>query len=275
MAWFRNTAETKDKTPSVRDLSEESRADVEAALEDGSLPSDVSREFGLPLTVVQAIRRGQIRNRTEKEKATAEASSSTEPKQKREASVQEQINLMLMQQIQTQQLSAQLDKIKADAVFEKEKRDLELERMRLELKQKRLEMEAEYEDDEDDEPEGLDPGAFIGPDGPNIWAFLTELMKKPPRSAAPTVGPTPEQQTGPSVQQHLPTPTGEDLPDVSKPLTDEQIEKYLVARATPEDRAKIKALPKTMLRKALQQRFPGITAENIERIIQKVKGDDL
>lgn len=245
--WKLNEKKTEVKTPSVRDISAETRADIDLLLEDGVLPSEIAKDYGIPLVVVQSIRRMQIMKRNEAKKPEVAPVPPDATKQ---------LHLMLMQQIQTAQLQAQLDKVKMDNEYEKEKRDLELKIKRLELREKELELEG---DDEEDDFEPITDDGDV-----NVFGFLKELLKKQGRG--PVVDSPP----------HPPTPTPEEeitasmQPDVTKPLPPEAIDRE-IAKATPADLAQIRAAPSRMVRDALRQRYPGITEENLTAIMARLK----
>jgi hypothetical protein len=247
-----------EKLPSVRDLSDEERADVEAMLEEGNLPSVVSRELGIPIHAVSTLRRMQMAREEDKKRSIEKAAG---PRTAAEPSLD--LRSSFVRQIELTELEARLQKAKDDAAYEKEKRDLDLRLRRLELRQKERELEEEYGDDE---PE------LVSDDGePNLMGFLTALLKKGERPTAQTgTGSMPyaghEAPAAPSPTTPPPPPL-----DVTKPLTDAQIEAEITAKATPEDVAKIQALPRAVLRSALEQRYPGITPENVEKVLERVK----
>lgn len=244
---------------SVRDLTEESRADALALLEDGSLPSQVAQEFGLPLSVVQALRRGQIRQREEKRAQEAPATP-------RAHAPVDEMRSMLVRQIEMAELEARLEKIKSDNAFEAEKRALELKIKRLELRARELEIEDSQAPDLPDVA-----GAVAGGDDVNLFGFLTTLLKKNSAGdrATPAVDVYDTYRVDPTPSPAPPSPTPGPV-DVTKPLTDAQIDAE-IAKATPEDLAKIAAYPASLVRHSLRERYPGITDKNLSRIMERLK----
>lgn len=254
-----NTKTTKEIIPSVKDLSDETRADIEASLEDGVSPSECVRIYGVSLGVIQSLRRMQIRSRDSKR--------GTEETRKEDPDPSKQMQIMLMQQIQTAQLQANLDKIKSDNEYEKEKRELELEFKRLELKLKREEL---YQEEEEEEEE-INPAKMLDDTGDiNIIGFLTELLKKSPREKekVEVINPVIEYQ---AVLKSDPINIPPTIADVTKPLSDEQIDQE-IAKATPQDLQMIKNSPVGIIKHGLRQRYPGITNDNLNKIVGKLKG---
>jgi len=257
---FSLKAATSAAPMSVRDLSEEARADALSLLEDGSLPSQVAQELGLPLGLVQALRRSQIRQREEKTAQNA-------PQGPRGGDV-DAMRSMLVRQIEMAELEARLEKIKSDNAFEAEKRALDLKIKRLELRARELEIEDSQAPDLPDMAE-----AVAGGDDVNLFGFLTTLLKKngagERAQAAPVADVYDTYRVDPTPSPAPPSPPAGPV-DVTKPLSDEQIDAE-IAKATPEDLEKIAAYPASLVRHSLRERYPGITDKNLYRIMDRLK----
>lgn len=233
------------RRPSIRDLSDDERADVEYLLSEGKLPSVVSNETGIDLQVVQNINRMRQASEQQARRPVQQAPKTDEQHERQR----------LRDKIEIAELEAKLDAIKADNEFNREKRELELEIKREELRAMREELNAEDEDD-------VNPEHMFTADGePNLWAFLMQLMNKAPRQV-------PQQtQTVPDANK---TPTAKEPIDWSKPQ-DQAAIMAEIDLATPEELAQIQNAPVSMLKEGLRQRYPGISKENINAFISHIR----
>ena len=224
-------------------LAQEERLKVEEMIDEGYLPTEISQETGFPAIQIYAVQKA-----LHKRRARIAAVKNPPPSEKQG----------LRAEIEELKLQAERDRIKNELEYESEKRALELQIKRLELEQKRAELEEEDEEEEDD---------LLG-DDMNLGKFLIHLMQKGARPQATSQVPLDAfagQYSDPITTAHAPQ-----QPDVTKPLTRDQIQAE-IARASPAEIAQIKAAPKSLVKKALKQKYAGITDENVKLILAELK----
>jgi len=260
---------TPARRPTVRDLTDQERADIEYFLAEGQPPSQVAQEQGFDLAVVQNVQR--MRQRTAepvKEKAA--------PVERERYTAEMSERQRLRDRIEIAELEAKLDRIKADNEFEKEKRELELEIKRAELEARRAEALG-YEDGGEDD-EGVDLAAVAADPEAQMWGFLSQLLVKNASGArsAPQAGVLPQTEVvmhpdaiAPQAASNEPA-AQPNVVDVRKPLSDEHIRGFL-RKATPAERMSAKAASDAQLAAWLSGNYPGITKTNIARVTKAIR----
>jgi len=230
-----NKEDNSDTIQSVRDLSEEDRADIEAMLDDGEMPSAVAVEFAVPLRIIQSIRRMQTR------KPAAETPRPAAPA--RDDPVAKE-----REQLEVLRIQMERESLMADAALAREERKLDIDLKREELRQIRYDM-MNPPDGGGDKAEEIMMHFDDNPIGSLLW-FLRDL-KKTSQNAPQS----------PQTQQGY---------DVTKPLAKEQI-KAVMASVSPSQIQETKKYPDAMIAQGLKQRYPGITEQNINSIIEEIR----
>lgn len=227
----------------VKDLLPEERQEVEEMLEQGETPLTISQELGIPIQLIQSIRR--MNGRTiETPKTIAKESGNP---------TMNAIRQQLQEQVERTMLENQLEDLQEERAYKREKRRLELQQIRQDQRMQRMEMRIEYENDDEpeDEPlpqlEGDSPFSSVL-QGENAWIgdiikFATTLKNKPPR------------------ENKMPTET---TPDFTKPLS-ESIVREEIKKFTKEELISANNHPK-LLENGLKARYPGILPENIKTV---------
>jgi len=252
MAWF---SRKKDDSPTTRTLSQltpDEREALHAALFDGATVAEVVREYNLSSAVpVYQLRRNLLGN-----------SDGTPTAARGRPSVNPDV-AAIKADIEKLKAEAELERVKEELEYQRELRRLTLEEKRLEIEARRAELEG---DDEDDD--AIDD-VFEGKPEMALFKFFIQLMSK--GSGAPsgfTEGVAAPVAPPPTVQAKLPTTTK--AIDWTKDQPDDEIEFQIMCF----DKSQImqaKMIPEGVIRSELQKRFPGITENNINKVLEQLR----
>lgn len=243
MGWFTRSSEKPTQIPTqVRELSPEDRADIEYMLDDGARPSEIARTLGVDPRLIYTINRE--RNRSARELPRARpytmAANPSQPTDDERARIRAEI--------EETKLRDELARVKADVAYNERRRQLELEKLELEIEQKRAEL---YGEDEEEEY-GAGWEEFAHDPEYAMWNFFGKVMDK---QQAKQTAPPP--QPGPAL-------------DVAKPLTREEIRAYM-KRFSDQQIYETQQMPAFIVKRELAKQFPGITEENIKRIMYEIR----
>lgn len=246
------------------EIDEDTRADIEALVEEGKLPSEIRSILGpeIPMRVLVSARR-------EWKRLNKLAGGSTAPLPQLMSSPVDNAALALQQQIADMQARRRLQDLQQELDDLREQRRLDLEARRLDLRARRLELERDYGDiPEEDEPvEPLDEQEPLGPDDfdfegnpvGSVLKFLTAIKQRNDagvrsngKSSLPASAP-------PTVQ-----------PDPSQPLSDAEIDDQ-IARSGPVALQVAKSMSDETLSDELKKRIPTVSDENLKRIIARIR----
>lgn len=237
---------------SKRDLSELQKADIQSMVEDGILPSEIAEEYaGVPIKIIENMRRDFRRT------LPTAASPSTITTEVSAAAVD------LQRQMSEMKMRMQLEEMRDELDAQRQKRRLDIEQRRLDLRRQRLEMREDFNDYGDEQPEEPEKSPdLLEYDFENNpisagMKFIRDLKDKNDRG----------ERNAPQAPQ---TPQYDTMLDVTKPLSDEQINAE-IARASPEELAQLKQAPDFAITEALRTRYKGITPENIKAVISRIR----
>lgn len=254
-----NASETNKQYTRIKDLPAELRADIEAMLEDGAMPSEVSRETGVMVGIVANVRRSLgMREKAEPEETSAISErhvlDDPEEKQHRRLDIRQRWLDQRQQMIdQRQQL------------IDQRQQSIDIRREHLELDDEFAEEEEPPEPLERDEQPRPTPELYDFDNNPlgSTLAFIRDLKSTPQRDDF--------MNTPPNAIQ---SPQSNATPDPTKPLSEAEIAAY-VARTPPDLLRQVRAAIGTplegQLRQGLSEKFPGITPDNVDRIIAYLK----
>lgn len=230
------------KIPANRTLGEldaESRAAVEAALEDGASPAELSREYSISPTSLYQLRRQMGVGTAPRGRPT----SSFNPEVARVRSEMEEMRAI-----------AEKERLEQDIALAREERALNLELKRMELEERRRELD----DDDDDDGDDLLDAVVQDPVEAEVMKLIMDIYKKKNGPEIPAGG-------GPTTPPALST-----LPDVKVDLPKTQIREMLYKHMTPENWRMAKTTPKPMLSAFIKERFAGITENNLNAVLQEI-----
>jgi len=247
---------------SRRDLSEEEIADAMDFFDGGATPRAVAKEMGIPLPIVQNLKRDWRRLQREEEGtpiATAQVvhtiPTSPNPPLPTDP-ITAQLNSQLQAEMHQEMLYMQLENLKEQRAHRKRMNEIEIDERLQTLAERRARAREEFgEFDDDDESEPME-SAVTGesydfernPFG-SLMKFLTDLKKK---NDSPQTTMTPHTL------------------DATKPVTDAQIQEII--KATPKATLMMmKSASDEQLKNGLKQQFPGITEENLIKAIQQIR----
>jgi transposase-like protein len=248
---------------SRRDLSEEEIADAMDFFDGGATPRAVAKEMGIPLPIVQNLKRDWRRLQREEEgtpTATAPVVHTipTSPSPPLPADpLTAQLNAQLQAEMHQEMLYMQLENLKEQRAHRKRMNEIEIDERLQTLAERRARAREEYGDiDEDEEePEPTESALtgqaydFEGNPFGSLMKFLTDLKKK---NDSPQTTMTPH------------------IIDATKPVTDAQIQEII--KATPKTTLMMmKAASDEQLKNGLKQQFPGITEENLIKAIHQIR----
>lgn len=233
----------------VRQIDEREREEIESMLDDGYKPSEIAAHFGDEYTrAIGTISRERRRGISAREFVPPSRSVSPRSPHPLSADPEEE---RLRREIEKERLRDELARVRSENEHNRKIRELELKKLQLEVQQKEEEL---YGDDEDDDQFGQGWEQYAQNPEIAMWNFFSKIAEKGGKRDAP---PTVEAQV---VQG----------PDVTKPLPKETIHEIL-SRVDPGDLAQARAAPAWMVVQGLKTRYPGITEDNIKRVMHEIR----
>lgn len=244
----------------AQEIDADTRADVRAMIDDGLLPSEISRELEIPIKAIEGMRREYLR----KKKLDALAGNTNPalpPSDPASAALQAQISEM-ERAIQKEMLQDQYDHLKR-------KRSLDLEERELNLRRKRYELREDYE--MDDEAQSQQLATIDHGDEPSSISGEMDLdfdfEERPLESAAKLIAVLKNKNDSGirkgQVQQM-------NIPDATKPMSDEQIDGILRTLNSVQI-AGLKAMSDEQIEEEIKQYLPAALPENIKRTVSRIR----
>lgn len=222
-------------------------------MNDGYTVAEAAQEVGVPVEAMYSLK--QAMKKREERRAMLRGEPAGE-----KAGLDDTERSSLRREIELLRLKSERDRIENDLEFEREKRELELQIKRIELQRKRRELEEEDDDFLDDEDDDYEDASLES----QLIGFFRDIARKNNAIGSPRTNeqaPSHTQTTLPAAQPAL---------DVTKPLTSEQIKAEL-AKIDPAEIEAVKNAPRSLVKKGLKDKYPGITPQNVELIIQEVR----
>ena len=247
---------------STTELDAETRADVRAMIDEGLLPSEISRELDVPIKAVEGMRREYLRKKKQDAAVLGSAgiAQSLVP-DPGTAALQLQIAEM-ERAIQKEMLQDQYDHLKR-------KRALDLEERELNLRRKRYELREDYEM-EDDAEEGVDRDVHnenIDGTSSGSMDLDFDFDSRPLESAAKLISVLKGKADTNVRQAQVQTMN---TPDPTKPMTDAEIDSILSTLNSIQI-AGLKAMKDEEREKTIVQYLPSALPENIKRAVSRIR----
>jgi cell division ATPase FtsA len=252
------------KIVTARQIPDDLREEIEEMFDDGSKPTVIASEFGIPIKIARSIKREMRRAEREgdtAEKPTAAPVVKTTQNTTQSVDMLTQVMQLRKDQLAMDMLEAQISQMQQDHTHRQRMRDLELRERELDIEER----EAELTDEEPNNPvvdaaaSQLFPNSQSGEYGVfrDILQFATATKQKESRAQPMTT----------------PTPTPTTTPDFSKPLSKEQVDAEIKKFEASHGRAAIVQASNfpAAIESKLKETYPTILPENINTINAAIK----
>lgn len=231
---------------SIRDLSDEDRADAEAMLLEGMLPADVAEQLGLDVRLMQILHR-MMKMREAKQAIVAKQTTPD--------------NTVSSLEKEMQNIRAEQERMRMAEQYNMmiQRQRLDLNQIRIDQRRQTLEIEADYGSDE---PEIIVPNTepTVSPAG-HHYDFNNDAVGATMSFFADLKA---QNDAGKRNIPIIPTV------DVKKKLAPEQINAEL-AKYTPEQIKQAQAAPDALIKQQLKINYPGISEENLKAVVHAIR----